>query len=153
AVAEAVEHPDNLVWRDLRPVLDEAVARLPEKYRAPFVLHHLQGLTVAEVARRLDCPQGAAAARLARAREQLRAGLARRGLASSAGALATALAPGLASAAVPTPLTAGTVQAAMLVAAGKAVGVLSITAAALTTEGVQAMFVSKLKVALAVLVT
>src|SRR4029077_18481696 len=35
----AAEDPDGLVWRDLRPVLDDAVARLPERYRVAFVLH------------------------------------------------------------------------------------------------------------------
>src|SRR5262245_16573487 len=56
AVPAASASPDDLVWRDLRPVLDEAVAALPDRYRVPFVLHHLEGATVAEVARRLGCP-------------------------------------------------------------------------------------------------
>ncbi len=153
AVPEAVEHADGLAWRDLRPILDEAIAGLPEKYRAPFVLHHLQGLTVAEVAGRLGCPQGTAAARLARAKERLRGRLARRGLALCAGGLAAALAQGAALAAVSTPLAAGTVGAAMAVAAGKAVGALSATAAVLSKGGLQAMSVSKVKVGLAVLLT
>src|SRR5262249_9322955 len=109
AVAEAVTPPDGLGWRDLRPKLDEAIAGLPEKYRTPFVLHHLEGLTVAEVAHRLGCPQGTAAARLARAKEQLRARLARRELGWCLGALATTLARGAAPAAVPAPLAAVTV--------------------------------------------
>src|SRR5262245_40031106 len=71
AVAEAVTPADGLAWRDLRPKLDEAIAGLPEKYRTPFVLHHLEGLTVAEVAHRLGCPPGTTSARLARAKEQL----------------------------------------------------------------------------------
>jgi outer membrane protein assembly factor BamA len=51
---------------------------------------------------------------------------------------------------VPAPLLAGTVEAATLVAAGKAAGVASATAAALTKGVFQAMFVNKLKVAAAV---
>src|SRR5262249_22569932 len=35
----------EVVWHDLRPVLDEAIARLPRKYRDVFVLCHLQGKT------------------------------------------------------------------------------------------------------------
>jgi RNA polymerase sigma factor (sigma-70 family) len=147
-VAEAVTPCDGLVWRDLRPKLDEAIAGLPEKYRTPFVLHHLEGLTVAGVARRLGCPQGTAAARLARAKEQLRARLARQGLAGCIGALATALTE--CSAAVPPPLAAGTVQAAIGIAASQAAGALSATAAALTTGGLRVMCVSKVKAALAV---
>src|SRR5262249_4669088 len=129
--------------------LDEAVAGLPEKYRVPFVLHHLEGLTVAEVAHRLGCPQGTAATRLARAKERLRARLARQGLAPCAGALATLLAQG---AVVPAPLAAGTVQAA-LSAAGEAAGALYAAAVVLTTGGLWDMFVSKAKVGLVVLLT
>jgi RNA polymerase sigma factor (sigma-70 family) len=152
AVAEAVAPSDGLVWQDLRPKLDEAVAGLAEKYRAPFVLHHLEGLTVAEVAQRLGCPQGTTAARLARAKTQLRARLTRQGLAPCAGVLAALLARGAASAAVPPTLAQGTVRAAMFIAAGNAAGPLSATAAALTMGGIPVMSVSKLKIALGVLV-
>src|SRR5262249_12292531 len=44
--AGAAEDADGLAWGDLRPVLDEAVAGLPEPSRVPFVLHYLQGLPV-----------------------------------------------------------------------------------------------------------
>jgi RNA polymerase sigma factor (sigma-70 family) len=146
-----MEDADDLVWRDLRPVLDEAVARLPEKYRIAFVLHHLQGLAVAEVALRLGCPQGTVAGRLARAKVRLRGRLARQGLAMSATALAAVLAQGAVSAAVPAQLTTGTVEAALRVAAAKTAGALSATAAILTRGGLQAMSLSKVNVGLAVL--
>src|SRR5262249_36437826 len=147
-VAEAVGRPDGPAWREVRAELDAAIATLPEKYRDPFVLHHLEGLSVAEVARRLWCPQGTAAARLARAKQQLRARLARQGLAPCAGALATALAQGATPPSVPVPLAAGTVQAAMLIAAGKAVRALSALAAALITGGLPVMALSQAKGAL-----
>jgi RNA polymerase sigma factor (sigma-70 family) len=150
AVAEAVAPSDGVVWRDLRHKLDEAIAGLAEKYRTPFVLHHLEGLTVAEVARRLGCPQGTTCARLVRAKIQLRARLARQGLLWCSGALATTLAHG---AAVPTPLAAVTVQAAMSIAAGEMVGALSATAVALITGGLRVMSASKVKIALALLLT
>ncbi|HZT79906.1 MAG TPA: sigma-70 family RNA polymerase sigma factor, partial [Gemmataceae bacterium] len=129
---------DDLVWRDLRPVLDDAVRSLPAKYRTPFVLCYLQGMTYAEAARHLDCPPGTVATRLSRAREQLRARLVRRGVTLSAGALAATLA-GAAEAAV-TPALFGSV----LHAAGPSAVVPShITA---LTEGVcQAMLVEKLR--------
>ena len=111
------EPPDELLWRDLRSVLDEAIALLPVKYRLPFVLHHLEGLTVTQAAAQLDCPVGTVAARLARARDQLRRRLVRRGLTLAAGALTAALAEGLARARVPPPLLSSTLRAAALVAA------------------------------------
>ncbi len=96
----AAPAPDDLVWRDLRPVLDDAIRSLPAKYRAPVVLCYLEGMTQAEAARQLGCPPGTVATRLIRARDQLRARLVRRGVTLSAGVLAAALA-GATEASVP----------------------------------------------------
>ncbi|MCI0462294.1 MAG: RNA polymerase sigma factor, partial [Gemmataceae bacterium] len=49
------------IWSDLRPVLDAEVNRLPEKYRVPFVLCYLEGLTVDETAQQLGWPRGTVA--------------------------------------------------------------------------------------------
>ena len=43
----------ELTWQELRPVLDEELDQLPEKYRTPLVLSYLQGLTNQEVAIKL----------------------------------------------------------------------------------------------------
>jgi RNA polymerase sigma factor (sigma-70 family) len=77
ALARPAEEP---TWRDLRLVLDEEVSRLPEKYRAPFVLCYVEGRTNQEAARELGCPEGTVLSRLARARQRLRANLTRRGI-------------------------------------------------------------------------
>ncbi|AMV40054.1 RNA polymerase sigma factor [Planctomyces sp. SH-PL62] len=96
----------RIVAREDRPPADdweavhEEVARLPEKYRAPVVHCYLQGLTYEEAARRIGCPIGTVRVRLSRARERLRARLARRGFgpaqAALIGRLASAEAPPLA---------------------------------------------------------
>jgi RNA polymerase sigma factor (sigma-70 family) len=64
---------------ELREVIDEEVAHLPEKYRLPVVLCYLEGMTNEQAADRLGCPRGTILSRLSRAREQLRRRLARRG--------------------------------------------------------------------------
>jgi RNA polymerase sigma factor (sigma-70 family) len=71
---------DDLLWRDLRGVLDAEVNQLSAKYRDVFVLCYLQGLTHAEAATRLNCPEGTVHSRLATAKERLRRSLERRGV-------------------------------------------------------------------------
>lgn len=97
-------------WRDVRPILDDAIARLPRKYRIPFVLCHVQGRTVSEIARQLELPRGTVATHLLRAREQLRGRLVRRGVTLSAVGLVAALSDNLAIAGVRPLLVAKTTQ-------------------------------------------
>src|SRR5699024_7522418 len=54
-----------------RAALRTALARLPEKYRAPLILRDLEQLPVAEVAARLDLPEGTVKAQLSRGRAKL----------------------------------------------------------------------------------
>jgi RNA polymerase sigma factor (sigma-70 family) len=99
-------------WQDLEAALDEELGRLPEKFRAPLVLCHLEGHTHEEAARLLGVPLGTVRSRVARARERLRDALSRRGVALSAAAFATAVAAGTAAAAVPPSLFTATLTAA-----------------------------------------
>jgi RNA polymerase sigma factor (sigma-70 family) len=92
ALAPPTTGPEDLAWRDLRPLLDEAVGGLPERLRVPFVLHYLEGRTVTAVAQLLGCPRGTIATHLARARQRLRGRLQRRGLTLSTVALGGVLA-------------------------------------------------------------
>src|SRR5262249_18617601 len=81
AIPDDLPGPDAPATADWPVELDEAIARLPEKYRSPVVLCHLQGLSPAQVAERLGCPPATIATRLFRAREKLRRRLTALGLA------------------------------------------------------------------------
>jgi RNA polymerase sigma factor (sigma-70 family) len=130
-------------WRDVRRVIDEEVSRLPEKYRVPFVLYHLEGRSNAEVARELGCPVGTVESWLTRARQKLRANLTRRGLAPVPGLLA-ALA--LQEGGLPKAAAARVALAASRAAAGT----VSAEAAALADAVVRSLGLSRVKVVLAV---
>jgi RNA polymerase sigma factor (sigma-70 family) len=134
----------DVQWRDLAPVLDEEVNRLPDKYRVPVVLCYLEGKTVDEAARQLGCPRGTVGTRLARARQRLRSRLAGRGVVLGSAALVSLLAQAKSGAAPPAALVASTLRALITPAAVP-------TGVAALTEGVlHAMFLNKLKVAAAV---
>ena len=140
-----------LDWRELRPILDEELGRLPLKQQAAVVLCYLEGRTLVEASQLIGCPPGTVATRLARARELLRTRLERRGLILPAAALATLLAERAAPALVPVALQSSCVTAAM-VAAGHA-STAAITAPVLElAEGVlRSMFIARLTGKLSVL--
>lgn len=147
------QEPRVSLWHELQPLLDQELNHLPDKYRVPVVLCDLEGKTRKEAAQQLGWPEGTLSWRLASARETLAKRLTRHGLALSAGSLALVLSQNMASASVPMPLVASTVKAAVLSGLGQAVtaGVISANVAALTEGVLTTMFVTKLKIAAAVL--
>jgi RNA polymerase sigma factor (sigma-70 family) len=135
--------------QDWRPLLDRELGRLPEKYRAAIVLCDLEGRPRREVARLLTIPEGTLSSRLAAGRRLLAQRLAKSGLTLSGGLLAAALAEG-ATAQLSSALVWSTAKAAALVAAGQVAAV--TPAAVVLMQGViQAMFLKKLRVVVAVL--
>lgn len=62
-------------------VFDEALASLPEKFRLPVILHHLQNHGHETGADLMGCKVGTFASRLSRGREMLRGALRKRGVA------------------------------------------------------------------------
>ncbi|OAI49031.1 hypothetical protein AYO44_01110 [Planctomycetaceae bacterium SCGC AG-212-F19] len=144
-VMATVDPASAATRRELQLVLDEEVRRLPERYRLPVVLCWLEGLTRSEAAEQLGWKEGTVGGRLARGRDLLRRRLARRGLALSAGVLEMILAENAATAAVPAPLTDGTVQAAVQFVAGQLAAGTSAEAATLASETVSALGVARLK--------
>jgi RNA polymerase sigma factor (sigma-70 family) len=147
-VAVDADPTEELGWRELRPVLDTEVNRLPAKYRAPIVLCYLEGKTYEEAAGQLGCPKGTIAIRLLRGKVLLKNRLARRGLALSAGLVAgnAALAQALAS--VPMALQTVTAAAGVAVAAGTTVSAAtSVAVASLVRAVTHEIWVKKLQTA------
>jgi RNA polymerase sigma factor (sigma-70 family) len=141
--------PDAAPGRELGPLLDEELNRLPQRYRAPLVLCYLEGKTNEEAARQLGRPVGTVWYQLSRGRELLRDRLSRRGVALSAAAIGAALAGEAAAAAAPEALLTATLQAAAGPAA--VAGEAAAPVAALVKGVLQEMFFEKLKPALAAL--
>jgi RNA polymerase sigma factor (sigma-70 family) len=151
--ARQASEPDDLSWREVRQVLHEEVSGLPERYRAPLVLCYLEGATQEAAAFQLNVAKSTLRERLERGRTLLRARLVRHGLGPTALLIAAAWPAANASACLPTSVVSSTIKAASLFAAGQAAapGVISVKVAALTEGVLKAMFLTKIKIATAVL--
>jgi predicted DNA-binding protein (UPF0251 family) len=94
-VAENRETPPEA---DVPEIVQHAVSKLPEVYRAAIVACDLQGLSRKDAAAQLGWSEGTLSGRLARARVILAARLRRTGLAVPAAVLTAGAVPGVASA-------------------------------------------------------
>lgn len=138
---------DDLKWQKLRPVLDEALADLPEKYRLALVLCDLEGRSQEEAAALLATPKRTISDRLARARELLRKRLERRGIALSVAILASLLSAQAGAGALRETFIASTAKAARLALQGKLIvgSTISGQAAALVQQALSMLLWGMLK--------
>jgi RNA polymerase sigma factor (sigma-70 family) len=148
--------PDStgpIEWNDLRPVLDQEIGGLPDKYRVPFVLCYLQGKTNAAAAIELRCPEGTVVTRLARARARLRKRLSQRGVTLSIAALAAAMEECLSPIAISSEVALAGATGALMVGIDLATATRAsqATRVSLAKGVVKAMVVSKIRTGAVVL--
>ena len=140
-------------WSEIQPLLEEEINRLPAKYRTPLVMCALQQKSRAEVARLLGVPPGTLSSRLARARSMLARRLRRRGITVPRVTIAAAFAsanPSPSAALVQVIVKAGI---AMRLGSSAAAGIGSAQAVKLSEMVIKTMFLSKLKLVGAVVLT
>lgn len=137
-------------WKDMETVLDQELARLPDKYRIPLVMCDLQGISGKDAAARLGWPEGTVSGRLTRGREILRQRMTRYVATITALSLAGLFARQASAAVVPEALLKSTISGATLLASGQAVaggGVFSLNVTALSKGVLKSMFIAKVKFA------
>ncbi len=103
---------------DLEALLHQEIGRLPERFRAPLVLCHLEGRTYEEAAQVLVCPVGTIKSRLSTARQRLRRRLERFDPTVFSGSVALAIRESPSPTIVPAMLPASTLSAVVRHAVG-----------------------------------
>jgi RNA polymerase sigma factor (sigma-70 family) len=103
----------EMTVREAQGIVDQELAGLPEKFRAPLVLCCLEGLARDEAAGRLGWMPNLVKNRLEQARILLRERLTRRGLTLPAAMLSIGMLGTTVQAAVPTALAKATIKAAL----------------------------------------
>jgi RNA polymerase sigma factor (sigma-70 family) len=140
-----VAPPEEVLWKELRSVLDAELSRLPERWRLPLILCYLEGHSQEEAAAHLGWSRATLQRRLTDARTALARRLKQRGVWPAA--LSALLLSDCTISAAPAPgLVATTIEAAARAAAGRSVtSVASAQVAALAQGVMKAMFMTKLK--------
>ena len=113
---------------EMMAVLDEELARLPEKLSTSLLLCEFDGLSQRQAAEQLGISKSAFNERVAKARKLIREGMSRRGITLCVGALAGAAAMGeKSSMAMSNSVVADITDKATLYAAGKTAGEIGVT--------------------------
>ncbi len=133
--------------------LHDEIARLPQRFKEPIVLCHLEGLSTAAAAQRLGCAHGTILSRLARARERLRRRLAAQGRVELSGLFVATRVTQDATAALPATLVNSTVQTAVHALAGQSALTAFVTPSvvALTQSTLRTLIMTRITLAAALM--
>lgn len=143
---------DDITWKELRTVLDAELSQMSEKWRLPLILCYLEGRTQDEAAAQLGCGERTLRRRLDEARAALGRRLSRRGIVWPAAFCSVLLSECVATAAMKLEVVRSTVEVAAHVLAGQGTTAIVPAKVAALAEGVmKAMFISQLKVVVAIL--
>ena len=142
------ESGGNPEWERVRPVLDDALGELAETDREAIFLRFFEGRDFAEVGARLRLNENTARMRVERALDKLHGLLTRRGVTSTTGALAAALA-NQAVVAAPAGLALSVTSAALTsgAAAAGGAGLVAATVTFMSTTKLQIGIASAIAVA------
>src|SRR4051794_1196699 len=113
AMSEAVADAANVSWREVRQVLEEEIARLPDDLRSAVVVCLFEGRTQEEAGQILNVNPRTLKDRVRRGRELLRGRLSRRGI--TLAVMGTLLSGGEVEASVPAALETATLRGAAAV--------------------------------------
>jgi uncharacterized protein (TIGR03435 family) len=119
-----LDQPDGEAWRQIAPLLDDAMGRLGEKDRNAVVLRFFENKNLAEVGLALGASEDAAKMRVNRALEKLRKFFTKRGVTHSAAIIAGAVSANSVQAA---PLALAKTISAVAVAKGATASISTLT--------------------------
>lgn len=126
-------HPD---WTDVYEVVDEAIADLPQRLRAPLVAYFLEGRTHADIADELGVSRQTVTHAVGRGIERIRKHLKRRGVEVSAGALSALLGQHMTAAALPAEVMAKLGKLALAGRAARTISTIGALGSISMTKGV-----------------
>ena len=147
-----VSAADDLSWQEVRQALHEELSKLPDRYRDPLVLCHLESATQDAAAVQLGVAKSTLKIRLERGRTLLRNRLLLRGMGPSALLAVAAWPCANALASLSTKVVARAVEAATTIAAGgEAASVVPARVVSLAEGVIRVMFITKAKLITAAL--
>lgn len=135
--------------------LDEELERLPEKYRLPLLLFHLEGRSIEEIGALMGLKTSTVGTRLSRGREILQQRMAQRGIVLTTATSVAVLSAAGSAASVSAAWVSTSTQAARAFAAGRFMqeGAMTPQTAALARGALRLLNVAKLKLVLGATLT